>query len=235
MPVEGQLPQQLTFFSADIWQPVWSPDGNEIAFGSTMGDAPRVWKISARGGTPRPFNNSKLSRDLAWAAGSKILYQRPGNSALHFLDPGGGDETVFMGDSSGGSLSADPFQFFSWMASPEYSPDGKRVAVSCNCPGGEGVWIVSIRDSSRTLIYNDSEMLPVGWSANGAWVYVMKPDSQRLMRIPARGGSAELLLEIPFERVGDVDVSPDGTRIACAVPVTQADIWLIENFDPELN
>ena len=35
---------------------------------------------------------------LAWAPGSDILYQRPGNSAIHFLDPGGGDESVFMGD-----------------------------------------------------------------------------------------------------------------------------------------
>jgi Tol biopolymer transport system component len=233
MSLAERQPQQLTFLTSDIWQPVWSPDGNEIAFGTTMGDAPRVWKVDTRGGTPQPFNNTSLSRDLAWAPGSTILYQRPGNSAFHHLAPNTGDETAFMDDAGGGS--ADPLQFFSYMASPEYSRDGKQVAINCNCPGGEGVWVVSVSDSSSKLIHNDIETFPVGWSADGAWVYALKPATKSLMRIPTRGGTAETLLDIPFERVGDIDITPDGTRIVAAVPVTQADIWLIENFDPDLN
>jgi hypothetical protein len=31
------------------------------------------------------------------------------------------------------------------------------------------------------------------------------------------------------------DIAPDGTQVVCAVPVSQSDIWLIENFDPEVN
>ncbi len=233
MSLADRQPAQLTFLTADIWQPVWSPDGNEIAFGTTMGGAPRVWKVDVRGGTPEPFNNSSLSRDLAWAPGSKLVYQRPGNSAFHFLDPNGGDETAFMDDAGGGS--ADPLQFFSYMASPEYSPDGKQVAINCNCPGGEGIWIVSVKDSSSKLIHNDSGAFPLGWSADGAWVYALKRATGNVMRIPTGGGKVESLLDIPFERVGDIDISPDGTQIVAAVPVTQADIWLIENFDPHLN
>ena len=233
MSLADKQPKQLTFLTADIWQPVWSPDGEYVAFGSTMGDASRVWRIRALGGTPLPFGNSKLSRDLAWASGSKILYQRPGNSALHFVDPGSESETALMDDSGGDS--ADPMQFFSYMASPEYSPDGQQVAFSCNCPDGEGIWVVSPRDSSHSLIYDDSDTLPVGWSADGAWVYALKPGTLDLLRIPRWGGAAETYVNIPFERVSDVDITPDGTRIAVAVPVTQADIWLIENFDPDLN
>jgi Tol biopolymer transport system component len=233
MSLADKRPEQLTFLTADIWQPVWSPDGNEIAFGSAMDNASRVWKIGAGGGTPQPFSDTSLSQDLAWAPGSKLLYQRPGNSALHFLDPGDGSETDFMDGSSGGSV--DPLQFFSWMASPEYSRDGQQVAISCNCPDGEGIWVVSLHDSSRSLIHNDSNILPVGWSADGAWVYALDPETRTLLRIPTRGGDAEVYMDIPFERVGDVDITPDGTRIAVAVPVTQADIWLIENFDPERN
>ncbi len=198
-----------------------------------MGDSSRVWKIGSRGGTPEPFADTSLGQDLAWGSGSKILYQRPGKSAFHFLDPDKGDETVFNVDSGG--ESADPLQFFSWMASPEYSPDGRQVAISCNCPGGEGIWVVSLGESSRRLIYEDSETRPVGWSDDGAWVYAMKPKSRNLLRIRARGGPAQVHVEIPFENVGDVDITPDGTRVAVAVPVTQADIWLIENFDPSLN
>ena len=180
MSLADRQPEQLTFLTSDIWQPVWSPDGAEIAFGTTMGEAPRVWKVGVRGGTPQPFNSTKLSQDLTWAPGSQILYQRPGNSAFHLLDPQAGDETPFMDDAGG---SDDPLQFFSYMASPEYSPDGKQVAINCNCPGGEGVWVVSLDDSSSRLIHNDSETLPVGWSGDSAWVYAVKPATKSLMRI----------------------------------------------------
>lgn len=119
------------------------------------------------------------------------------------------------------------------MASAEYSPDGEQVAISCNCPGGEGVWVVSVRDSSSRLIHGDREMLPLGWSADGRWVYARRPDSKTIVRIPSRGGPPEPMVDIPFERVGDVHVTADATRIACVVPVARSDIWLIENFDPE--
>jgi len=233
MSLEEREPRQLTFLTDDVWQPVWSADGLSIAFGTTVGGEPRVWKIEARGGTPEPYSTSSLSRDLAWSPGTDILYQRPGDSAFHFLDPDSGDESGFMDDSGGGA--ADPFQFFSWMASPEYSPDGTRVAISCNCPGGEGVWVVSTDGSSQTLVHDDSELLPVGWSADGRWVYAQKLEAQRVVRIPSRRGAAEMLLDIPFERVGEIDIAPDGTQVVCVVPVSQSDIWLIENFDPELN
>jgi serine/threonine protein kinase len=233
MSLAERRPEQLTFLTAEIWSPVWSADGSEIAFGSTMGDAPKIWKIGARGGTPQPFNNSQPSRDLTWAPGSRILYQRPGNSAFHFLDPDGGDETLFMGDSGDGA--ADPLQFFSWMAAPAYSPSGRQVAISCNCPEGEGIWVVAANDTSRTLIHDDSEILPLGWSADGDWVFAFDPEARSILRLASRGGTAELLATIPFERVGGVDVTPDGTTIAASVPVSQGDIWLIENFDPELD
>ena len=126
MSLEEREPRQLTFLTDDVWQPVWSADGLSIAFGTTVGDEARVWKVAARGGTPEPFGNSSLSRDLAWSPGADILYQRPGDSAFHFLDSEAGDETAFMDDSGGGV--ADPFQFFSWMASaPSSVIPGKEV------------------------------------------------------------------------------------------------------------
>ena len=85
------------------------------------------------------------------------------------------------------------------------------------------------------MIHDDSELLPVGWSADGRWVYAQRPEAHRVVRIPSGRGAAETLLDIPFERVGEIDIAPDGTRVVCAVPVSQSDIWLIENFDPELN
>jgi Tol biopolymer transport system component len=119
------------------------------------------------------------------------------------------------------------------MSSPAYSPDAKRVAFQCNCPGGTGVWLATVGDTSRQLLDRSEGALPVGWSADGAWIYALESEQRRIVAIPAQRGAAEILAELPFERISAVDVAPDGQRIVCAVPETQADLWLVENFDLE--
>jgi Tol biopolymer transport system component len=229
---DGRL-QQLTYLDTDNWHPVWSPNGRQIAFGSAQGGVPRVWRIGLRGEAARPFESSNQSRDLAWAPGSRILYQRQGNSNFHFIDPETEDETPLIDESAGTDAASDPLMFFSWMFSPEYSPDGDLVAINCRCPDGEGIWIVSVENGSRSLIYEGSEALPVGWSADGSSVFVMKPGKRDLVRVPASGGIPQPVMDLPFDNVSGVDITPDATRIVCNVPESQADAWLVENFDPE--
>jgi len=37
--------------------------------------------------------------------------------------------------------------------------------------------------------------------------------------------------EIDFE---DVDITSDGKTIVCAIKETNSDVWMIENFDPDV-
>jgi Tol biopolymer transport system component/predicted Ser/Thr protein kinase len=45
--------------------------------------------------------------------------------------------------------------------------------------------------------------------------------------------AVETVAMLPFDRVTRVAMSPDTTRIVCAVEETFADVWLLENFDYE--
>jgi Tol biopolymer transport system component len=121
------------------------------------------------------------------------------------------------------------------MSSPEYAPDGERVAVHWNRGGRAAVWVVSLGDSSQTLLLTGSRYRPAGWSADGESVYVLNSETQAIFLIPADGGMATEIGVVPFE---DADCTlqerGDVLSLACAVPRGTSDAWVIENFDPEL-
>jgi serine/threonine protein kinase len=231
MSIEGGEMQQLTFFNSYNAGACWSPDGKEIAFGSTEGGKPRIWKVDSNGGTPRPFESSELSGDsfwVAWAPGLDILYHRPGNRNFHVLNPKTEEERALVANDSVGRM----FDLTT-------SPDGKSVAVLWNRKGRalDGIWRISLEDSSQTFLYRTGGD-PIRWSADGKWIYVLdglaaETKGAQIIKIPAAGGEPEALVTLPLENVYPASMTSDGRRIVCNVSETQSDVWLMENFDPE--
>jgi Tol biopolymer transport system component len=230
MPIEGGQMQQLTFLDSYNAGPAWSPDGKEIAYGSTQDGKPKVWRVNANGGTPRPFGNSEISLDgfaLTWSPQSEILYERPGNQNFHFLDPQTEEERPLVANDSLG-----------WMFYPRYSPDGKSVAVRWNRSGGSGLWLISLEDTSQILLLRSEGIRPIEWSIDGKWIYAwdcLKKPIEVLM-VPAARGNPLTFVKLPFEQIDyedGISMTPDGKCMVCAVQEIQSDIWVMENFDPE--
>jgi serine/threonine protein kinase len=223
MSIEGGEMQQLTFFNSYNVNACWSPDGKEIAFGSTEGGKPKVWKVGSNGGTPRPFENSELSGDsfyLEWAPSANILYHRPGNRNFHLLNSKTGEERPLVANDSVG-----------WMFSPSTSPDGKNVALIWNREE-VGIWVVSLEDSSQTFLHK-GWVFPIRWSADGKWIYTW---GEQVIMIPAAGGEPVTLMTLPFEDVLEgPSITSDGSRFVCSVAETQSDVWVMEDFDPEVD
>ncbi|MFQ5639154.1 MAG: protein kinase [bacterium] len=233
MPIEGGPMQQLTFLDSYNSGAVWSTDGQEIAFGSTEGGQAKIWRVSANGGTPRQFKNSEISDGvfgLTWSPGHDILYHRPGNRNFHILDPKTEEERALVANDSVG-----------WMFSPRYSPDEDKVAVFWNRfqpRGSRGLWLVSVADSSQTLLHKGS-WWPIEWSEDGQWIYAwdrgQKP--HKIIMVSVKSGESKTLVTLPFDRLDSWSMptmTPDGKHIVCAVTEAQSDIWLMENFDPEV-
>ena len=241
MPVSGGSPKQLTFLDAFSVGGAWSPDGKWIAFASTRGGKPRVWTVGADGGTPRALSSSNLSDslDLAWSAGSRILYQETGNRNYYELDPETREERPLTSDSSVG-----------WMFTPVYSPDGRKVAVQWNRRPTPGIWVIDINHRHETLVYKrstDSSSTPIGWSADGRFIYVVeaKPSTARdlaaplgetmteakILMVPVEGGAVSTVASLPFEEIGSVAMTPDGRRFVFTVYSSRSDVWVADNFD----
>ncbi|WP_194925993.1 cell wall-binding repeat-containing protein [Catenulispora pinisilvae] len=85
--VDGTSPTQLTSVAGETFQPVWSPDGTEIAFQEQAGNGNNLDVIAATGGTPKVvLANAQLSGgNLAWDNGP--LYTGPTNAPSPFLPP----------------------------------------------------------------------------------------------------------------------------------------------------
>ncbi len=170
-------------------EPVWSPDGQTIAFGSNEGGSAKVWQVPAAGGVPRSFANTSLSADtlsllLAWAPGRDILYHRPGNRNFYLLEQDGTESPFLTNDHLG------------WIFHPSYSPDGKEVAASWNLgrgPRGLGIFVFPLDGSTprEQRARRVSERLSIG------------SIGQSVDAAPFRGRDVKLVAHVRTQVIGD--------------------------------
>ena len=237
IPITGGEPRPLTFFHAFTVGGAWSPDGRSTAFASTEGGKPRVWIMSAEGGAPRPVSSGELSDsfDILWSPAAEILYQQAGNRNYYVLNVTTGREQPLIADASLG-----------WIFSPVYSPGGAKLAFAWSRPKDYGLWVTDTSTSSRRLVYGASIPTPIGWSADGAWIYAVEGKRAayrglstylgetltqvKVMKISDTGSVARVV-PLPFEEVGGIALRPDGRGVICAVYSSRSDVWVVENFD----
>ena len=232
MPLQGGSPRPITFLKSFNSHPVWSPDGREVAFVSDEAGFLAVWKVDVQGGYPVPLSTSPVSvlsdSPLSWSPGHSILFHCPGNRNFSLLNPVTREETLLVGEESVG-----------WIFNPAFSPDGLKVCVNWNRQPSEGLWLISLRDSSKKYL-NMRTTFPICWSTDGRSIYVTQHLSNqvKIVMVGAEGGGAKDLFDIPFSlEGGQVDYSgmslaPDGKTYVFSVRQSLSDIWMAQNFNP---
>jgi Tol biopolymer transport system component/DNA-binding winged helix-turn-helix (wHTH) protein len=237
LPITGGDPTPVTFFKSFNVAGAWSRDGTSIAFASTEGGKARVWMMSAAGGAPHPVSTGEFSEtfDVQWSAANEVLYQQTGNRNYYVLDPATGRERSLMSDASIG-----------WVFSPVYSPDGTKVVFGWSRKADYGLWIRNTRDSSERLVYGASIPTVIGWSADGTSFYAYEGEraAYRGLSTPSGetstkvkilkvtdSGAASIVVTLPFEEVGGIAMTPDGSALICSVYSSRSDVWIVDHFD----
>jgi serine/threonine-protein kinase len=219
----GGTPQRLTFGgSVASICPAWGPSGEELAFAIQVGGTRKLAVIAASGGTPRLFENTRVSEEIAWAPSPRIGYQALGNRNFRLLDPETEEEQLLVQNDSVG-----------WIFHPKFSPDGTQVAVFWN-RRERGVWLISLVDSTQVRLVEGWVDL-FGWSSDGQSVYTRVRGDSVYKRVPLAGGEAVVVQQpevhdescTPHERSG-------GVVWVCSEVESFSDVWMIENFDPEM-
>jgi sugar lactone lactonase YvrE len=77
----------------------------------------------------------------------------------------------------------------------------------------------------------------MGWSADGKWLYILdwSGTKTRVLRLSPAGGTPEPLFEVQFDvSQEDGSACPDGTKFVVTRIDSTSDVWLVENFDPDV-
>ncbi len=232
IPASGGKARRITHSGNRHFSPKWSPDGRQLATSSTFDNKKFIVSIiDAKGGQPKRFEEAVTETEgkTSWILGHGIVFHQPGYADFLILNPETGDITPV--------LDADTL---GWVFSPSPSPRGDQLAIFWNRPD-YGLWIVSLTDSLQTLVLSEFSCYPLNWSEGEDSIYFASPSVSSvrmgfkyICRVEIQSGGIDTILTLPFEDVWHVSMSPDRRQLVCEVKNVQNDLWLVENFDPEV-
>jgi Tol biopolymer transport system component len=160
-------PRRLTSLKSGLWGLAWTPDGREIIFSSGNIADMSLWKVPASGaGEPEqlPFTGEGICPTIS-RSGNRLAYQRAVCDTkiwrLSLSDPG-----VAAGAPSRFIASTRAEE------SPQYSPDGKRIAFQSERSGPLGIWVSDADGSNAVELFSRSGKV----CGNPRW----SPDGQRI-------------------------------------------------------
>jgi Tol biopolymer transport system component len=176
--------RRITFDDRSIHGIAWTPDGQDVVYAANRAGGWRLWRLPAYGGSPREIAIAgaqahypavaPLSRRLAYT-------DSPSVSAIWraALDAPDSDERPIIR-----SLGRE--------TTPEYSPDGKKIADVSDRTGADEIWVSDADGGNRVQITSlkGPRINRVRWSPDGRLLlFVTRADrGAEIYTIPAAGG-----------------------------------------------
>jgi Tol biopolymer transport system component len=219
----GTQPRQLTFGNGNRF-PIWSADGDRIAFQTTRdGDAAIFWQLADGSGpverlttppegivhTPDSFSSDGATMSYSAATGSAAT--GPDQSEIWMLDLANNEETVF---------ASEPGVLFQQSV---FAPDARWVAYQSTQTGEDEIVVQPYPPTgARYQLPNTQDNHHPMWSPDGSELFYVPGSGQfRVVEVSTGSslefGNAESISAVEFVPGGpnvvrNTDMMPDGER-----------------------
>ena len=243
--IERQILSRLTFGEGDEMSPVWSPDGNWIAYCDTGdGFAPNIFIKRADGaGEPRRLTESLNAQ-------FPVSWSQEANAIAFQEDVGETSWDILTLDPDDENATPEVFIRTPFMeGDPVFSPDGRWLAYSSNESGQFEVYVRSYPGpGGRWQVSSDGGGKPV-WSPKGDEIFYLWNSSVYAAPVTATDNALRVGRPIKLHDNGppatffrpQFDVMPDGETFIALKPesdddeIPQTTLEFVLNWFTELN
>jgi Tol biopolymer transport system component len=226
---------RLTFDVGIHSAPVWSPDGNHVAFSSAGSGRYELYQKSSNGtGTENLLFESEENKfPTSWSRDGRFLLYNSQNSRT------GWDVWALPMAGAAAVKSGKPFAVakteFAEL-SGVFAPDGHWISYASNESGKNEVWVQQFTPPAEDGSLPAAEKFIVSrgggtrssWRADGKELYYATPEG-KMMSVAMttspvfRAGIPQFLFQMPAN-APSWDASADGKRFLVAVPVNESSI-----------
>lgn len=231
--------------------PTWSPDGDEIAFASTLGGAPELWSVSPDGGSLRRLT---LGMGGVGHLASFMPKWSPTGEYIAYVSAKTGADEVWLWPVDG-SPDVQLTRLGARVEAVSWSPDGREILLASNAFGTFDIFRVKVPGGETVRLTQDRryEVYP-SFTPDGRILYVRLNESwtnHDVILVNGNGSNVQVVLQdydffdYHYGRTfGYPKVSPDGELFlfrshrsgwinVWAAPVAGGDAWQIAGAEAD--
>jgi len=197
--------------------PVWSPNGEELAFFSTKGNQAGIWRIPALGGSPVFVAEIKdgSSRLKSWSKQNLIYYES--KHEIYAVDARSGQIAQLTDFASQGvkATSIAP------------SRDEKQIAYVSVEDDTWSLWAADLKGNSPKKLFSSlNQIKNVVWHPDNKRIFFSSPvdETFQIFVMDIDGSQPRQLISAESDYLA-LDISSDGTKILYGSAKEESDVW----------